>query len=35
MAVALQIERRRDADDAGADDGEMAGLGIHGMKART
>ena len=35
MAVALQIERRRHADDAGADDGEMAGLGIHGMKART
>jgi hypothetical protein len=35
MAVTLQIERRRHADDAGADDGEMAGLGIHGMKART
>jgi len=35
MAVTLQIEGRRHADDAGADDGEMAGLDIHGMKART
>jgi hypothetical protein len=29
MAVALQIERRTDADDAGADDGDVAGKLVH------